>query len=291
MSNILQLGLPAGSLQVATGELFERAGYNVHYPSRSYFPTIDDNEIECMLIRAQEMSRYVENGTLDAGLTGKDWITENNSDVVEVTELIFSKVSRRPVRWVLCVPEDSPVKEVKDLEGKRIATEGVGLTKSFLAEHGVNAEVEFSWGATEVKAPRLVDAIVEVTETGSSLRANNLRIVAEVLQSTPRFIANKKAYQDPWKKQKIDDLALMLRAAMSAEGKVVLMMNAKKEDLPVIEDLLPSAQSPTISTLADHQWVSVSTVAEEKDVRKLFPKLKAAGATGIVEYQLTKLLD
>ncbi len=206
MPNILKLGIPAGSLQEATGELFRRAGYKITFSSRSYYPTIDDDEIECLLIRAQEMSRYVEDGVLDAGLTGFDWIVENNSDVHEVAELIFSKVSRRPVRWVLCVPESSPIQSVKDLQGKRIATEVVGLTTRYLQKHGVTAKVEFSWGATEVKPPKLADAIVEVTETGSSLRANNLRILEEICQSTTRFIANHAAYADPWKKQKIDDI-------------------------------------------------------------------------------------
>ncbi len=291
MTNLLRLGIPAGSLQEATGRLFGRAGYKITFRSRSYFPTIDDEEIECMLIRAQEMARYVEDGVLDAGLTGHDWIVENGSDVHEVAELVFSKVSRRPVRWVLCVPNDSPVQTVKDLEGKRIATEAVGLTTQFLERHGVSARVEFSWGATEVKPPRLADAIVEVTETGSSLRANNLRIVEEVLQSTPRFIANKAAYEDPWKKQKIDDMALMLRGAMAAEGKVGLMMNVSAETLDEVIDLLPALQEPTISPLADDDWVAVMTVVDESVVRTIIPKLKAAGARGIVEYPLNKVID
>ncbi|HEY2893465.1 MAG TPA: ATP phosphoribosyltransferase, partial [Pirellulales bacterium] len=216
MPQSLKLGIPAGSLQEATGELFRRAGYKITFSSRSYFPTIDDDEIECMLIRAQEMARYVQDGVLDAGLTGHDWIMENGSDVHEVAELVFSKVSRKPVRWVLCVPESSPIQHVKDLEGKRIATEAVGLTERYLARHGVRAKVEFSWGATEVKPPKLADAIVEVTETGSSLRANQLRILDEVLTSTPRFIANHASYADTWKRQKIDDIVLMLRGAMAA---------------------------------------------------------------------------
>src|SRR5579871_3429186 len=219
---ILKLGIPAGSLQEATAELFRNAGYNIKYSSRSYYPEIDDPEIECLLIRAQEMARYVEQGVLDAGITGYDWILENNAKVHEVCELMFSKVSRRPVRWVLCVPNDSPVQSVKDLAGKRIATEVVGLTTRWLAKHGVTAHVEFSWGATEVKPPKLADAIVEVTETGSSLKANNLRIVAELLQSTTRFIANDKAAADPWKRAKMDDMILMLRGAMAAEGKVMM---------------------------------------------------------------------
>lgn len=291
MSNILKLGIPAGSLQEATAELFNRAGYKIRFASRSYFPNIDDEEIECMLIRAQEMSRYVEDGVLDAGLTGYDWICENGSDVHEVAELCFSKVSRRPVRWVLCVPEDSPVKSVKDLQGKRIATEAVGMTTRYLAEHGVEARVEFSWGATEVKPPKLADAIVEVTETGNSLRANNLRIVAEILQSTTRFIANKKAYEDPWRRQKIDDIALMLRGAIDAEGKVGLMMNAPRENLSAILSLLPAITKPTVSSLSDDEWIAINTVLDETVVRMIVPRLKAAGACGIVEYQLTKIID
>ncbi|MCE9552635.1 MAG: ATP phosphoribosyltransferase [Planctomycetes bacterium] len=291
MSQTLKLGLPAGSLQEATGELFRRAGYKITFPSRSYFPSIDDDEIECTLIRAQEMARYVQQGALDVGLTGHDWIVETGADVHEVAELVFSKVSRRPVRWVLCVPNDSPVKSVKDLQGARIATEAVGLTQQYLKKHGVEAKVEFSWGATEVKPPRLADAIVEVTETGSSLKANNLRIVDEILQSTTRLIANKTAYQDPWKKQKIDDLALMLRGAIDAEGKVGLMMNVPRERLPHVLSLLPALQKPTISSLADENWVDVNTVLDESIVRRIIPRLKAAGARGIVEYPLNKIID
>src|SRR5438309_3587196 len=231
MPQLLRLGIPAGSLQEATGDLFRKAGYKITITSRSYYPTIDDPEIHCTLIRAQEMPRYVQDGSLDCGLAGHDWILENDAKVVELAELVFSKVSKRPVRWVLAVPNDSPVQSVKDLQGKRIATEVVSLTRRWLAQHSVEAQVEFSWGATEVKPPRLADAIVEVTETGSSLRANNLRIVAELLQSTTRFIANHQAAADPWKKQKMADLVLMLRGAMAAEGKVGLMMNVKKSDL------------------------------------------------------------
>src|SRR6516162_9205954 len=228
---ILKLGIPAGSLQEATGDLFRKAGYKITFASRSYYPAIDDPEIQCTLIRAQEMPRYVEDGSLDCGLTGRDWVLENDAQVVELGELVFSKVSRRPVRWVLAVPNDSAVQRVEDLQGKRIATEVVNLTRRWLAQHGVQADVEFSWGATEAKPPRLADAIVEVTETGSSLRANNLRIVTELLQSTTRFIANSAAYAEPWKKQKMDDLVLMLKAAMAAEGKVGLMMNVRKSDI------------------------------------------------------------
>lgn len=291
MSNSLKLGIPAGSLQEATAELFRRAGYKITFSSRSYFPHIDDDEIECMLIRAQEMARYVEDGVLDAGLTGKDWIMENQSDVEEVAELVFSKVSRRPVRWVLCVPNDSPVQTVKDLQGKRIATEAVGLTERYLASHGVKAKVEFSWGATEVKPPKLADAIVEVTETGSSLRANNLRIVDEVLQSTPRFIANRQAYADPWKKQKMDDIVLMLKGAMAAEGKVGLMMNVERAKLKAVLAILPALQQPTVSSLSDENWVDVNTILDESIVRNIIPRLKAAGARGIVEYALTKIIE
>ena len=290
--NLLKLGVPAGSLQEATAELFRRAGYRIKFESRSYFPTIDDPEIECMLIRAQEMARYVEqDGVLDAGLTGYDWIVETGADVVEVTELVFSKVSRRPVRWVLCVPESSPITEVKQLEGKRIATEAVGLTTQFLKQHGVTAKVEFSWGATEVKPPRLADAIVEVTETGSSLRANNLRIIAEVLQSTPRLIANKKAWSDPWKRKKIEDIALMLQSAMAAEGRIVMMMNVPRKQLNAVLAVLPAGQRPTIADLTDHDWVDVTIVVNEKEVRDLVPQLKSAGAEGIIEYSMNKYID
>jgi ATP phosphoribosyltransferase len=288
---ILRLGIPAGSLQEATGELFQKAGYNIKFSSRSYYPTIDDEEIECMLIRAQEMARYVEQGILDAGITGYDWVLESNAQVVEVCELLFSKVSRRPVRWVLCVPEDSPVRTVRDMEGKRIATEVVGLTRSYLARHGVQATVEFSWGATEVKPPKLADAIVEVTETGSSLRANNLRIVDEVLQSTTRFIANPQALNDPWKKAKIANLALMLQSCLAAEGKVGLMMNVMRQDLDKILAVLPALQKPTVAALSDPDWVDVNTIVEESVVRSIVPQLKACGAKGIVEYAINKIID
>ncbi|HIO22191.1 MAG TPA: ATP phosphoribosyltransferase [Nitrospirales bacterium] len=291
MPPLLQLGIPAGSLQEATSELFRRAGYRIKFSSRSYFPTIDDDDIECMLIRAQEMARYVQDGVLDAGLTGYDWIVETGADVHEVTELVFSKVSRRPVRWVLCVPNDSPVQEVKDLQNARIATEAVGMTERFLAEHGVTAKVEFSWGATEVKPPKLADAIVEVTETGNSLRANNLRIVAEVLQSTTRFIANHEAYRDPQKRQKIDDIALMLNGAIAAEGKVGLMMNVPRDRVEQVLSLLPALQNPTVTNLADEQWVDVITILDETVVRNIIPRLKSAGARGIVEYPLTKVIE
>jgi ATP phosphoribosyltransferase len=291
MTNLLKLGIPAGSLQEATAELFRRAGYKITFSSRSYYPTIDDDEIECLLIRAQEMARYVQQGALDAGLTGYDWIVENGADVQEVAELVFSKQSRRPVRWVLCVPENSPIRSVQDLQGKRVATEAVGLTTRYLQRHGVMADVEFSWGATEVKPPELADAIVEVTETGSSLRANNLRILDEVLESTTRFIANRRAYAEPWKKQKIDDIAVMLRGAMAAEGKVGLMMNVPRDRLAQVLALLPALQKPTISSLADEQWVDVNTIIDESVVRQIIPRLKTAGARGIVEYPLNKVIE
>jgi ATP phosphoribosyltransferase len=286
----LRLGIPAGSLQEATAELFRKAGYKVTFASRSYYPAIDDPEIHCTLIRAQEMPRYVQDGSLDCGLTGYDWVLENEAKVKELAELVFSKVSRRPVRWVLAVPNDSPIQSVKDLQDKRIATEVVGLTRRFLAEHGVTAHVEFSWGATEVKPPRLADAIVDVTETGSSLKANNLRIVAELLQSTTRFIANERSYADHWKKQKMDDLVLMLQGAMAAEGKVGLMMNVQRADLARVLKVLPALQNPTISSLSDEKWVAVNTIIDENIVRHIIPQLKAAGACGIVEYPLNKII-
>ena len=287
----LKLGIPAGSLQQATAELFRNAGYNIKFSSRSYYPEIDDNEIECLLIRAQEMARYVEEGILDAGITGQDWILETKSRVVEICELMFSKASRRPVRWVLCVPNDSTVQSVKDLEGKRIATEAVGLTENYLAANGVTAKVEFSWGATEVKPPRLADAIVEVTETGSSLQANNLRIVDEILQSTTRFIANEQALADPWKKQKLDNIALMLRSCLAAEGKVAIMMNVPREDLERVLAILPALQNPTVSSLSDPDWVAINTILDESVVRTIIPQLKAAGARGIVEYAINKIIE
>ena len=290
-SKVLKLGIPAGSLQEATAALFQRAGYSIKFQSRSYYPTIDDPEIECMLIRAQEMARYVEEGVLDAGITGFDWIQETNADVTEICELMFSKVSRNPVRWVLCVPNDSPVKTVKDLQGKRIATEVVGLTTRYLAKHGVTAKVEFSWGATEVKPPKLADAIVEVTETGSSLRANNLRIVEELLQSTTRFIANKSAAADPWKRNKIDNIALRLAGCLNAEGKVGLMMNVRRADLEKVLKQLPALQMPTVSSLSDPDWVDVNTIVDESLVRTIIPALKSAGARGIVEYGINKIID
>jgi ATP phosphoribosyltransferase len=288
---VLKLGIPAGSLQEATAALFRKAGYNITFSSRSYYPQIDDEEIDCLLIRAQEMARYVEQGILDAGITGHDWIVETGADVVEVCELVFSKTSRRPVRWVLCVPEGSPVKSVKDLQGKRIATEAVGLTRQFLERHGVTAHIEFSWGATEVKPPRLADAIVEVTETGSSLRANNLRIVEEILQSTTRLIANRRSLEDPWIGSKLDNVALMLKSCLAAEGKVGLMMNVRRDALQAVLDQLPALQKPTVSSLSDPDWVAVNTIIDESHVRTMVPRLKAAGARGIVEHPINKIID
>jgi ATP phosphoribosyltransferase len=288
---ILKLGLPAGSLQEATGELFRKAGYKITFASRSYYPQIDDPEIHVTLIRAQEMPRYVQDGSLDCGLTGYDWVLENDAQVVELAELLYSKVSKKPVRWVLAVPNDSPVQTVKDLQGKRIATEVVGLTRRWLAKHGVEAHVEFSWGATEVKPPRLADAIVEVTETGSSLKANNLRIVCDLLQSTTRFIANQQAAADPWKKQKMADMIIMLKGAMRADGQVGLMLNVRKAALPAVLKILPALQTPTVSSLADGEWVALNTIIDENTVRHIIPQLKQAGACGIVEYPISKIID
>jgi ATP phosphoribosyltransferase len=294
MSNsnkVLKLGLPKGSLQDSTLELFANAGFHFSVQSRSYFPSIDDDELEAILIRAQEMARYVAQGAFDAGLTGKDWIIETDSDVVEVADLVYSKASMRPVRWVLAVPESSPIKTVKDLEGKHIATEVVNITKKYLAENGVNASVEFSWGATEVKPPELADAIVEVTETGSSLRANKLRIVETVLQSNTKLIANKAAWEDPWKREKIENMAMLLQGAINAQGKVGLKMNAPKAALDKIMAGIPALRQPTISDLADKEWVALEVIVAEKLVRTLIPELKRAGAEGIFEYNINKLID
>ena len=287
---ILRLGLPKGSLQDATIEKMAKAGFNVQVSSRSYIPYVDDEEMEIRLIRAQEISRYVEHGYLDAGITGHDWIIENDSKVHEVGEFIFSKVSRQPTRWVLCVPEQSSVKSVKDLEGKRIATEVVNLTKRYLRKHKVKAEVEFSWGATEVKAHELVDAIVEVTETGSSLRANNLRIVDTLLTSTPRLIANQSSWKDKWKRQKIETLAMLLKGALEAEAKVGLKMNIARKNLANLLASLPALRNPTISNLSQDGWVAVETIIDEHVVREIVPLLKRAGAEGIIEYPLNKVV-
>ena len=291
MTDVLNLGIPSGSLQNACAELFERAGYRIAFPSRSYYPEIDDPEIDCLLVRAQEMARYVEQGVLDAGITGHDWVQETGADVAEIAEFVFSKVSRRPSRWVLCVPNDSPVRSVADLQGKRIATEVVHLTRKYLERHRVEASVEFSWGATEVKPPRLADAIVEITETGSSLRANNLRILDEVLSSTPRLVVNHDALRDPWKKAKLDNVALMLASCLAAEGRVGLMMNVRKVDLDAVTALLPALRNPTISHLSDPDWVAISTIIDETAVRAIVPQLKRAGATGIVEYPINKVIE
>ena len=291
LGNVLNLGIPSGSLQNACAELFEQAGYRISFPSRSYYPEIDDPEIDCLLVRAQEMARYVEQGVLDAGITGHDWVLETGADVEELGEFVFSKVSRRPSRWVLCVPNESPVQTVEDLEGKRVATEVVNLTRAYLVRHGVTANVEFSWGATEVKPPRLADAIVEITETGSSLRANNLRIVEDVLTSTPRLIANRGACKDPWKKTKLENIALMLESCLAAEGRVGLMMNVRNDDLEAVTAILPALQNPTISHLSDPDWVAISTIIDEAQVRVIVPELKKAGATGIVEFPINKVID
>jgi ATP phosphoribosyltransferase len=286
----VRFGLPKGSLQEATIEKMGKAGYNIQVTSRSYIPYVDDDELQIRLIRAQEISRYVENGHMDCGITGYDWIKENNSDVHEVGEFLFSKATRQPARWVLAVPEASAIKSVKDLQGKRIATEVVNLTKRYLKQHGVKAEVEFSWGATEFKAHELVDAIVELTETGSSLRANKLRIVDTLLVSTPRLIVNHDAWKDDWKRQKIETLALLLKGALDAEAKVGLKMNIEHKNLAGLLQSLPALRNPTVSNLSLQGWVAVETIIDECVVRELIPQLKAAGAEGIIEYPLNKVV-
>jgi ATP phosphoribosyltransferase len=290
MNNKLKLGLPKGSLQESTLRLFKKAGYHIGVSSRSYYPVFDDPEIESMLIRAQEMARYVEDGHLDCGLTGHDWVLEQNADVVEVAELIYGKGGFSPVKWVIAVPMDSKIKSVKDLEGKRIATELVGFTKRYLKSEGIKAEVDFSWGATEVKPPHLADAIVELTETGTSLRANNLRIVETIIESTTRFIANKKAWQDKWKRRKMENIALLLNGALAAEEKVGLKMNVPEKAFKKVLSLLSAMHSPTVSQLSDTGWYAIDVITDEKVVRDLIPKLKAAGASGIVEYPLNKVI-
>lgn len=286
----LKLGIPKGSLENATVDLFRRAGYNITTSSRSYFPAIDDPEIECMLIRAQEMARYVEDGILDAGLTGRDWVQENEADVVAVADLVYAKQSFGKVRWVLAVPEASGLTSVRDLQGKIIATELVRTTERYLAQNGVNAKVEFSWGATEVKPPVLADAIVEVTETGSSLRANNLKIIDTVIESNTQLIANKTAWQDPWKRQKLSDLKMLLDGAINALGKVGLMLNVSRQNLAGVLGVLPALKRPTVSSLSEEGWVAVNTILDESTVREIIPRLKAAGAEGIVEYPLNKIV-
>jgi ATP phosphoribosyltransferase len=292
----LKLGIPKGSLQDATVQLFARAGFNIYVSSRSYFPSIDDPEIECMLIRAQEMARYVSDGVLDAGLTGQDWIAEHEAGdgktgVLEsIADLVYAKQSFGKVRWVLAVPEESSVKSAKDLEGKTVATELVRATRAYFASQGVKVNVEFSWGATEVKPPTLADAIVEVTETGSSLRANRLRIIDTLMESNTQLIANKTALADSWKRTKLENLALLLKAAIEAQGRVGLMLNVRRSDLDTVLALLPALQRPTISSLSDAEWVAVNTIIEEKTVRDLIPRLKASRAQGIVEYPLNKIV-
>lgn len=286
----LKLGIPKGSLEAATIDLFRRAGFNITTSTRSYFPAIDDPEIECMLIRAQEMARYVEDGVLDAGLTGYDWVMETGADVEKVSDLVYSKQSFRSVRWVLAVPETSPIQSVKDLEGKIIATELVKFTERYLAKNGVKAKVEFSWGATEVKPPVLADAIVEVTETGSSLRANHLRIVETLLESNTQFIANRQSLADGWKRRKIADIQMLLEGAIAALGKVGLMLNVEQANLERVLAALPALKNPTVSPLANGGWVAVNTILDETTVRVIIPRLKEAGAQGIVEYPLNKIV-
>ncbi len=288
---VLRLGLPKGSLQESTFELMHRAGYNFSVSERSYFPSTDDEELTAMLVRAQEMARYVQDGVFDAGITGKDWVIETDSDVVAVDDLIYSKASMRPVRWVLAVPEDSDIHSVEDLAGKRIATEVVNVTRKWLSRHGVKADVEFSWGATEAKCPDLVDAIVEVTETGSSLRANKLRIVDVLMESNTQLIANKEAWADPWKRRKLENIAMLMQSAIRAEGRVGLKLNARRADSETIIGMLPALRMPTISPLANgSDWVAIETVIEERQVRKLLPELKRAGAEGIIEFELNKII-
>ncbi len=287
---ILKLGIPKGSLENATIELFRRAGYNMTTSSRSYFPVVDDPEIECMLIRAQEMARYVEDGILDAGITGLDWVQENGARVFPVCDLVYAKQSFGKVRWVLAVPEGSPVTSVKDLQGKIIATELVSTTTRYLAEKGVTAKVEFSWGATEVKPPELADAIVEVTETGSSLRANKLRIVETVLESNTQLIANLQSWEDSAKRRKLEDITMLLQGAIAALGKVGVMLNVRRDDLATVLQVLPALLRPTVSSLSDDEWLAVNTIIDESVVRVIIPRLKEAGAQGIVEYPLNKIV-
>lgn len=286
----LKLGFPKGSLQESTLELFKKAGIRIYVSDRSYFPTCDDDELEIMLVRSQEMAKYVEDGVFDAGLTGFDWICESGAKVKEVCELIYAKSGFRPVRWVLAVPEGSKVRSIKDLKGKRIATELAGYVKKYLSNKKVKAEVEFSWGATEAKAGRFVDAIVELTESGSSLRANKLRIVEDVLTSTTRFIANNNAWKDSWKRQKIENIAILLQSALAAEGMVGLKMNVPKQGLKKVLAVLPALKKPTVSQLTDKNWTALEVILEEKTVKKILPELKRAGAQGIIEYPLNKIV-
>jgi len=288
--NVLNVGLPKGSLQDSTLHLFRKAGFTIDVSSRSYIPAIDDPELSGLLIRAQEMARYVQDGILDIGLTGRDWVLEQNAKVREVCPLLYARGGLRPVRWVVAVPNDSPIRRLQDLQGKRVATELVQFTRRYLKEKGIEARVEFSWGATEVKAPRLADAIVELTETGSSLRANNLRVVETVLESTTVLIANRDSWKDPWKRQKIENVAMLLQGALRAEEKVGLKMNVGRADLDRILKVLPALQTPTISTLSEAGWFSLEVIVDEKTVRELIPVLKKAGASGIVEYPLNKVI-
>ena len=288
--NILKLGLPKGSLQESTLDLFRKAGIRITSSDRSYFPYCDDDEIEIMFIRSQEMGKYVENGLFDAGITGQDWILETGAHIKEICELVYGKSGFKPVRWVLAVPEKSKINSAKDLEGKTVATELVNFVKKYLAKNKVKARVEYSWGATEAKAGILVDAIVELTETGRSLRANRLRIVEDLLASTTRFVANKKAWNDPWKREKMENIAILLKGALAAEGMVGLKMNLQDDDLPKIMKILPSLKRPTISPLTLSGWMALEVVVEEKVVKRLIPELKRAGAEGIIEYALNKLI-
>ncbi|MCH8994405.1 MAG: ATP phosphoribosyltransferase [Chloroflexi bacterium] len=288
---ILRLAIPNGNLQQATVDLFCKAGYRMTVQPRSYYPVVDDPDIQCMLVRPQEQPRYVQDGLIDAGFSGLDLIREAGADVIEVLDTASSNVAAFYTRWVLVVPEASPIQDVSDLEGKRIATELVNVTRAFLEERGVQALVEYSYGATEVKPPLLADAIVDATITGASLKANNLRIVAQVIESTPRFIASKAAWEDDWKRRKIEDMALMLRGAMAAEGKVGLMLNARRADLDAVVAVLPALKQPTISSLTDPDWVAINTIVDESVVREIVPKLKQAGAEGIVEYPLNKIIE
>lgn len=288
--SILKLGLPKGSLEEPTFQLFRKAGYRIRLTDRSYIPSIDDKEIECLLIRAQEMGHYVEDGVLDAGITGQDWVQEYNSDVIEITSLLYARGGFVPVKWVVAVPENSVITDINQLQDKRIATELVNYSKRYFEKHGINAKFEFSWGATEVKPPKLADAIVDVTVTGSSLRANKLRIIAEILQSTTVLIMNNKAFEDPWKREKINNMSLLLQGALNAEFKVGLKMNVRAEKLNDVAALLPSLNNPTISHLKDERWVALEVIIDEEKVRELIPVLKKAGAEGIIEYPLNKVI-
>jgi len=290
--SVLKIGLPSGSLQESTLKLFAKAGYRIHASYRSYTPTIDDPELEGLFLRAQEMAHYIQRGVLDVGLTGLDWIRENNADVVEIAELQYSKSTSQPARWIIAVPEDSDIKTIQDLNGKRIATELVTATRNYLKEKGVNAEVEFSWGSTEakVRVPGLVDAIAEITETGSSIRANKLRIIETMFETTPRLIANKTSWEDPWKREKIQNIAMLLTGAFQAEDKVGLKMNVRRADLNAIVKNLPALNNPTIANLLDENWVAIEVIVDERVVRDIIPQLKKLGAEGIIEYPLNKVI-